>query len=119
MTLHFNQHREITKRRGLRKNATDAEHRLWSRLRGQQLGVKFRRQYSVDVYVLDFYAPGAKLAIEVDGASHFTPAGEDHDRARTEHLSRFGIKVVRVTNVDVLENLDGVVEAIMQALRRR
>lgn len=72
MTLHFNRQSERDKRRALRSDASAAEKKLWQRLRAGQLGAKFRRQYSVDAYVLDFYAPRSKLAVEVDGDSHFT-----------------------------------------------
>jgi very-short-patch-repair endonuclease len=103
----------------LRRQPTNAEQRLWSRLRAKQLGVTFRRQYSVDAYVLDFYAPRAKLAIEVDGSSHLEPRGIQHDEKRTTHLNAFGIEVVRFTNLDVLQNLDGVIEVISESVRRR
>lgn len=80
MTLHYNRTSQREKRRALRNNATEAERRLWWRLQGKQLGVKFRRQYSVDAFVVDFYSPRCKLAIEVEvthtsltRASHLTP----------------------------------------------
>ncbi len=97
----------------------NAEHRLWQRLRGQQLGTKFRRQYSVDAYVLDFYAPRSKLAIEVDGDSHFTAAAIRYDHERTNYLKGFGIEVVRFTNLDIAENIEGVLSIIAAAVKRR
>jgi very-short-patch-repair endonuclease len=84
-----------------------------------QLGAKFRRQYSVDDYVLDFYAPRVKLAVEVDGDSHFGKAGMAHDRERTAHLQSFGIEVLRFTNLEIRENLDGVLARIDEVLQRR
>src|SRR5262249_45029120 len=91
--------RERQRRKALRRNASQAEQRLWEHLRGNQLGIKFRRQYSVDAYVLDFYAPHAKLAIEVDGDSHFTGTAPQYDHERTNYLNSFGIDVLRFTNL--------------------
>ena len=119
LTLHFNRTAERGRRKALRRNLTDAEQRLWRYLRNQQLGIKCRRQYSVDGYVVDFYAPRAKLAIEVDGDSHFTPQALEYDQRRTDALGRFGIEVLRFTNADIFENIDGVWETIFAALHRR
>jgi very-short-patch-repair endonuclease len=116
---HFNRGTERAKRKALRRNAPEAEQRLWQHLRGKQLGVKFRRQYSVDAYVLDFYAPQSKLAVEVDGDSHFRPAATVYDEERTGHLNRFGIEVVRFTNAEIAENIEAVLAAIGEALKRR
>jgi very-short-patch-repair endonuclease len=88
-------------------------------LRRAQLGAKFRRQYSVDVYVLDFYASRLKLAIEVDGDSHYTADAIAYDRKRTAYLNRFGIDVLRFTNLEITENLDGVLESIRGAVNQR
>ncbi len=119
MTRHFNRAGQTTNRKRLRHNATPAEQRLWQRLKGTQLRVKFRRQYSVDTFVIDFYAPAHKLAVEIDGDSHFTPEGLAYDRERTAHLERFGIQVLRFTNSEVAENIEGVVAAIQDALQKR
>ena len=119
LTQHFNRGTERAKRKALRRNAPEAEQRLWQHLRSKQLGVKFRRQYSVDAYVLDFYAPRSKLAVEVDGDSHFRPAATVYDEERTRHLNRFGIEVVRFTNAEVAENIQAVLAAIGEALKRR
>jgi very-short-patch-repair endonuclease len=70
MTQNFNRRPERDKRKSLRSSATEAEKKLWQCVKAKQLGVKFRRQYSVDAYVLDFYSPQSKLAIEIDGDSH-------------------------------------------------
>jgi very-short-patch-repair endonuclease len=117
MTQHFNRRSERAKRKALRHNATGAEQRLWQHLRAQQIGAKFRRQYSVDAYVLDFYAPRVKLAIEVDGDSHFTSEAIEHDRERTTCLNRFGIEVLRFTNLEILENIEGVLARIDEAIK--
>ena len=103
--------------RQLRRNATDAEIRLWSRLRRKQLaGFRFRRQHSLGSYIVDFFCPEARLLIvEVDGGQH----GEEnaHDARRTEWLEASGYRVVRFWNNVVLSNTDGVLTAILVALR--
>ena len=117
MTSHYNRSSEKNKRKLLRNNATKAERKLWQYLKGKQLcGVKFRRQYSVDSYVVDFYAPSLKLGIEIDGASHFTPEAIDYDANRTTYLEAFGIKVVRFTNEDVFDNIDGLIQRLLQQI---
>ena len=119
MTQHFNRSKEKKKRRSLRKNATEAEKKLWRYLKGKNLaGIKFRRQYSVDSYILDFYAPGLKLAIELDGEMHYTPDAKAYDRRRTKHLAKFGIEVIRFTNYEVFENIEGVLWKIEETIKR-
>ena len=101
--------------RKLRKRLTDAERRLWSRLRLRQLkGVKFRRQASLGPYVVDFVCFEQKLVVEVDGGQHavVTP----HERQRTGWLESQGFRIVRVWNNDALQNTDGVVEHILRCL---
>ena len=103
--------------RNLRRNATDAEQRLWSRLRGDQLGVRFRRQLVFERrYVLDFYAPLMKLAVEVDGGQHGIAISRDE--ARTGFLVKRGVTVLRFWNNEVLANTNGVVMAIQAVLGR-
>ncbi len=76
----FNRKSQTGRRRHLRKEAPKAERLLWWRLRGRQVhGLKFRRQYGIGRYVVDFYCVEARLAIEVDGESHFDPLAELHD----------------------------------------
>jgi very-short-patch-repair endonuclease len=81
------------------------------------LGYKFRRQHSVDRFVIDFYCPELKLAIEVDGDTHFTPPALVRDRDRQNHIESFGIRFIRVTNEDVYRNLDAVLDNIEAAIR--
>jgi very-short-patch-repair endonuclease len=96
-----------------------AEVLLWSKLKGKQVaGVKFRRQYGVGPYVVDFYAPSLKFAIEVDGDSHFGGGAEERDRKRQLYLESFGIRCVRFTNEDVFRRLDLVVDEILVAVKR-
>jgi len=113
MTQHFNRITEKARRKQLRNNPTEAERKLWQYLKGKQVaGVKFRRQYSIDAYIIDFYAPSLKLAIEIDGHSHFTSRGIEHDENRTKYIDGFGIRILRFTNDDVYENIEGVISRI-------
>ena len=99
--------------RKLRRNMTDAERRLWSRLRAHQLGVHFRRQVPLERYVLDFVCFQARLVIEVDGGQH---ADSDADKQRDAWLMERGFRVLRFWNNDVLGNTEGVLEVVVRAL---
>jgi len=102
-------------RRHLRKNATDAERRLWSILRSRRTsGLKFFRQYSVGPYILDFYCPERRLAIEVDGGQHADASGQQHDDHRDGYLRDSNIHVIRFWNNDVLQNIEGVGQRITE-----
>jgi very-short-patch-repair endonuclease len=108
----------MNRRRALRSALTPAESLLWVHLQRRQVeGRKFRRQHSAGVYVLDFYCPAEKLAVELDGASHDHKAAEDRDAHRSEFLRRAGIKVLRFENREVRENLEGVLNEIAHCLR--
>jgi len=80
------------------------------------MNYKFRRQYGVDNYVIDFYCPELKLAIEIDGDSHFVTGAEEYDINRQQHIEQFGIQFMRFTNVDVLNNLAGVLQTISEKI---
>ena len=95
-----------------RSNLTPAEAELWKHLKSSQLGRKFRRQHSVGKYILDFYCPSEKLAIELDGKDHFTDNGFERDEERTKFLKNLSIKVLRFENKDVFEQLEGVLAEI-------
>lgn len=105
-------------RRELRCHGTSAEAALWLLLKGRQLNnSRWRRQFSIGIHVLDFYCPAAHLAIELDGASHFTPDGEYNDERRTEYLwKEHGIRVLRFENKLVFEQTENVIETIRRAL---
>jgi len=103
----------IDKRKRLRNHSTSAEITLWLMLKGKQLaGRKFRRQHSVGYYILDFYCPSEKLAIELDGAPHFTEEGRKRDEVRTRYINSLNISVIRFENVRVFEDPEGVLEEI-------
>jgi very-short-patch-repair endonuclease len=108
----------IERVRSLRRTSTTGEQLLWSLLRNRQLsGAKFRRQHQFSTYILDFYCPEARLAIEVDGRQHNTKAGKEQDRIRTEYLLKRGICVLRFTNAQVLEETSIVAATILEALK--
>jgi very-short-patch-repair endonuclease len=95
----------------LRRDATPWEQKLWRHLRGDQMqGVAFRRQHPVGLYILDFYCSTAKLAIELDGDQHALQ--REYDDARTKFLNEKGIQVLRLWNIDLKENLEGVLDTI-------
>ncbi len=104
---------QTEQRRTLRGQMPAAEVRLWSRLRGRQVyGCKFRRQFGVGPFVLDFYSPEIKLGIELDGESHFREGAPEYDRRRQEFIEQFDVRLVRFLNTDVFDNLDGALEMI-------
>ncbi len=118
MTKIFNKKSEKEKRRKLRNNPTYTEKILWNSLRRRQIcDVRFLRQYSVNYFVIDFYAPKIKLAIEVDGSSHI--GKEDYDKARQEYIEDFGIEVIRFTNENVTRNINKVVAQIEEVVKSR
>ena len=113
----FNIGRLKERRRELRRNMTPAEARLWKYIRRRQIkGKKFRRQFSVGGYILDFYCPECKLAVELDGASHDSEFKQKYDKERTRFLNAAGIKVIRFKNIEILKNLDGVLREIERYL---
>jgi very-short-patch-repair endonuclease len=102
-----------TFRKELRNNATPAEASLWTLLKGKSLGgKKFRRQHSFGNYILDFYCPEERIAIELDGQGHFEASQAEYDRERDLFLEYFGIKVLRFENKVVWENPEGLLESV-------
>jgi very-short-patch-repair endonuclease len=103
--------------RSLRNNLTDAENKLWQCIRNKQIeGVLFNRQKPVGQYIVDFYSAGAKLVIEVDGSRHFEDENDQKDRLRDEYLKSLGLKVLRFDNSEVLTNIEGVIDKILDIL---
>ena len=97
---------------------TEAEKRLWEHIRNRQLeNCKFRRQYSVAAFAIDFYSPEIKLALEVDGDSHFVDGALEYDVERQAFIESARIKFLRFTNEDVYHNLDGVLEVIVEGIK--
>lgn len=117
----YNLHRQKNIRRNLRNHATLGERRLWFWLRGRQLdGWKFRRQFGIRHWVVDFYCPALKLAIEVDGLPHQQYAEQRvHDQERQERLQGLGIHILRFTDSEVLGNCDAVLAEIRRVAGNR
>ena len=104
------------KARYLRDNQTEAEQILWNRINRKQLGVKFRRQHPIYLYIADFYCHEKKFVIEVDGSYHLNLEQKEQDELRTEDISEFGIEVIRFTNEQVFEKIGEVVNKLKEVI---
>lgn len=96
---------------------TNAEKKLWSLVRNNRLGVKFRRQVPFGPYVVDFFCFSAKLVVELDGSQHYSAEGKEYDFHRDEFLKAHGLTVLRFSNREFLTNQDGVCQAIQEQLQ--
>jgi very-short-patch-repair endonuclease len=106
--------------RAPRKNSTDAERLLWAALRDHRLnGASFRRQVPIKNFIADFVCHAARLVIELDGGQHFSDQAEQADAARSAVIEAQGFKVLRFSNLDVMENRAGVLETIATAVAER
>jgi phosphoribosylformimino-5-aminoimidazole carboxamide ribotide isomerase len=103
----------------LRNNLTEAENILWSYLKENFFGIKFRRQHPASIYVLDFYAHKIKLAIEVDGSIHSLEEVKKNDLQRQSHLESLGISFIRFSNFEVVKQTDKVLEKIKIEIARK
>ena len=115
--INYNFNKKTTKnfRKKLRKNQTRAEQILWFYIRKKRInGYKFRRQFGIGPYIIDFYCPKKKLAIEVDGGYH-TDCYE-YDEKRSDYLRKMNVKVVRFSNEDIKSNIIGIVAHIERIL---
>jgi len=103
--------------RDLRKNMTEAERFLWSKIRRKQLnGYQFYRQKNIGNYIVDFYCPAAKLIIELDGGQHFSPTGLEKDKIRDDYLRGLGFTILRFSDREVFKNIEGVIERMLKYL---
>jgi len=101
----------------LRKNMTLAELILWKRLKDRKMfNTKFRKQHPVYIFIVDFYCHEYKLVIEVDGDVHNNEKSSEYDLGRTAELIKFGIRVIRFTNEEMIYNIDSVVAKIHQTI---
>ncbi len=118
-TGHNEKHLE-KKRQFLRNNSTAAEAALWNLIKNRQLqGRKFRRQFSVGKYVLDFYCHEEKLCVELDGAGHFTEEGQIYDEERTVFLNEEGIRVIRIENKKAFDNTQQILDYIQSFFTKK
>jgi very-short-patch-repair endonuclease len=111
----FNRNAELEKRRILRANMTGSEKILWEKIRNKKLGLKFRRQYSIGPYVVDFYCAQLKLAVEIDGGVHAANDVKEYDKEREDFIKSFGIKMIRFDNEEVKGDLNRVLKTIENA----
>jgi very-short-patch-repair endonuclease len=102
----------------LRKRMTPCEILLWEKLKGKQLlGLRFRSQHPIDIFIADFYCHEARLVVEIDGEIH---EGQiDYDDGREAEIEKYGIKIIRFTNDEVINNLDNVVNKIKSIVKER
>ena len=98
----------------LRKEKTPAEKLLWSRLKKSQLGVRFKAQHPIDIFIADFYCHKHKLIVEVDGEIH--ESQKEYDENRTAELERFDLTIIRFTNEEIFNNIEKVIEEIKKNL---
>ena len=118
MTIHYNKQSEKVNRRKLRKEATNAEKILWEKLRGRKfLSLKFKRQYSIAQFVVDFYCPEKRIAIELNGNIHNTEEVRNHDENRDGFIKVFKIKIIRIKNEKVIDDIDDVLEYIKEEIQ--
>lgn len=117
LTLLFNKISEKEKRRKLRNNSTKAEIFLWAEIRNKKLGYRFLRQYGIGKFVIDFYSPRLKLAIEVDGVTHLTKEELEYDERRQFEIEQLGIQFIRFTNLEVYNENANVIEKISDKIK--
>jgi len=120
MTIAFNRNSMKERRQILRRKTTKPEIILWSKIRRKQLdGFRFRRQYSVNEYVLDFYCSELKVGIEIDRENHERIELKEYDSEREEVIKLFGISILRFTNKEVIDHIDNVLEKIRDTVKSR
>lgn len=118
MGVLFNRIRNKGRRRYLRNNATLAEKLLWLRLKGRQIeGYKFRRQFGIASFIVDFYCPELRLVIEADGLIHDTPSAKLYDARRQRKIESLGIRFLRFRNQEILDSGEEVAEKIQAVVR--
>ena len=108
-------------RRTLRTHGTPAEAMMWKLLKGKQLdGAKFRRQFSIGPYILDFYCPECRICVELDGDGHYSADGYEHDQERNSYLyEEQGITTLRFENKDVFNSAENICKQICEVIRKK
>lgn len=106
--------------KALRKNMTKAEEILWERLNKKQiLGLRFRRQHPINIFIVDFYCHNARLVIELDGEIHDLPENKIYDSRREEELRELGLEIIRFKNEEIYDNLESVLDKITEVVKNR
>ena len=114
--FYYNQKNKFNSR-DLRRNQTDAEMLLWSRIRRKQIkNIQFYRQRPIGNFIVDFFAPSVKLVIEIDGGQHFEKVHAERDKKRDSYLKQLNLKVLRFDNLQVIQTIDDVVEVIFEEI---
>jgi very-short-patch-repair endonuclease len=108
MPLVHNNEKLKDRRRDLRRRSTKEEEILWSNIRGNKLGYKFKRQHSIGGYILDFYCSECKLIIEIDGVSHNTKEAREYDKIRDTYFKELGYTTIRFLNMEVKNEIEKV-----------
>lgn len=103
----------------LRANTTESENKLWDYLKTKPNGLKFRRQHTFNLYILDFYCHKLRLAIEIDGGYHFTRQQQEKDRDKTLEISKYNVDVIRFTNIDVIDDYPNIIHKIDSEINQR
>jgi len=116
MQIFNRQHK--SRRQTLRNNIGEPERLLWLALRHNQLNAKFRRQHGIRQYIVDFYCPSHRLAIEIDGITHENDAAQQADRIRDEDLKSLNIRVLRFGNEQVMQEREAVLQAIWNVIQQ-
>jgi len=119
MTRRFIPYRRDLKRpsQSLRRDPSPAERKLWYEFL-RALPIKFTRQKPLAHYIVDFYCAGERLAIELDGDSHYSDRAQEYDERRTMQLQAEGVKVVRFTNAEVMQDFEGVCGTILRIIAK-
>ncbi len=104
------------RRKTLRNHSTKSEIILWKKIKNKQLGVKFRRQYNIGYWIVDFYCHELKLIIELDGSIHYEEEVSERDKTRQQILENKGYIVIRYSNHKILDDIDSVLSNIKQAI---
>ena len=115
--IHYD-HKNVAHAKQLRKDMTPWERKLWYCFL-RSYPVRFQRQKCIDHYIADFYCFQAKLVIELDGGGHYEPEAQREDAARTRDLEKYGLKVLRVCNLDIDRNFEGVCTFIDLEVKKR
>ena len=105
--------------RALRRGSTNQQKKLWMFLRNKQLGMHFRRQAPIGHYIVDFLSVDSALVVELDGSQHYTDEGMVAEKQRDTYLSNRGLTVLRFSNLEVTNNIDGVLQTIEEHVRAK
>lgn len=114
----YNNREQKQIRKNLRRTMPKGERLLWSKLRNNQIGYKFRRQYGINNCILDFYCPTLRLAIEIDGLTHENPTVYARDKAKDMLLKSISITILRIPSAEIFENINEVIGIIYQECKK-